>query len=381
MIDVEQKKQFRDEKCNIAKMLDTKAANIPYGSHILGLLQPQEEFDEILNAGNWAITQTIQSSILFFDLDHNEYDQKLDKFFNRRRDKYIEKSKHVNSKHGFLKVIDADHNWCVEFAKRYHNKRGIEIYAENHWGIFGGSYYNNHNEDDPKRKTSWCFKDDLSETIIKVTKKELGNVFDISGIKKDNFNRGPQVGNRNNECFKTACEVFDKRKLDFDSGLNFISTWNDLSEYPLDGIELSRTVKSAWDKTNNKELDFDNAEKIDNVATYLQKIYVFITIREGEEILLYDGRIYSNSEAKTLIKEETEKLIPQCTTLDRNEVINKIKARTFTSIKKFDSDPNLITVLNGILNLETMNLTPHTPNHLSRVLLPVEYIKPPTNIV
>ena len=150
MFDVEQKKQFRDEKCNITKMLDTKAASVPYGSQILNPLQSQEEFDEILNTQNWAITQTSESNVLFFDLDHNDYNKNLDRFFNRRRDKYTGKSNLVHSKHGFLKVVDADHTWCVEFARRYHNKMGIEIYAENHWGIYGGAYINNHNEDDPR---------------------------------------------------------------------------------------------------------------------------------------------------------------------------------------------------------------------------------------
>ena len=122
--------------------------------------------------------------------------------------------------------------------------------------------------------------------------------------------------------------------------------------------------------------DYDGDKKIDNVAQELQRANRFVTIRNTEEILLYNGKIYDNLQAETLIKEKTENLIPNCTTHDRREVINKIKAQTYSDLEKFDTDPNLITVENGILNLETLELEPHNPNHLSRVLLPVEYNKP-----
>lgn len=122
--------------------------------------------------------------------------------------------------------------------------------------------------------------------------------------------------------------------------------------------------------------DYEGEQKIDNVAQELQRANRFVTIRNTEEILLYNGKIYDNLQAETIIKEKTENLIPNCTTHDRREVINKIKAQTYSDLEKFDTDPNLITVENGILNLETLELEPHNPNHLSRVLLPVEYNKP-----
>lgn len=125
-----------------------------------------------------------------------------------------------------------------------------------------------------------------------------------------------------------------------------------------------------------RKKDFEGEDKIDNVAIELQKKYRFVTLRKSNEILLYNGKIYDNVQAETIIKEETEKLIPNCTEHNRREVINKIKAQTYTDLENFDVDPNLITVDNGILNLETLELSPHTPKHLSKVLLPVEYHKP-----
>ena len=129
-----------------------------------------------------------------------------------------------------------------------------------------------------------------------------------------------------------------------------------------------------WNEINQKE--FDGKDKIDKVAYELQKCFNFITLRKTEEILLYNGKIYDKILAESIIKENTEKLILNCSTRDRQEVINKIKARTYTDLEKFDANPNLITLENGIFNLENMELKPHTPKHLSRVLLPVEYHKP-----
>ena len=125
----------------------------------------------------------------------------------------------------------------------------------------------------------------------------------------------------------------------------------------------------------NKE-DFEGIDKINNVANTIQKNNTFVTLRKTEEILLFNGKIYDKLQAETIIKEETEKLIPHCSTHDRHEVINKIKAQTYTDLEHFDTDSNLITLENGILNLDTMELTDHTPEHLSRVLIPVEYHKP-----
>jgi len=175
------------------------------------------------------------------------------------------------------------------------------------------------------------------------------------------------LGDRHDTCSNEHClcrsanhgiqipSLKDGVKVDFDKSIDFkfIKEWNEIND-----------------------VSFEGKDKIDNVAVQLQRHYSFVTLRKTEEILLYNGKIYDGLQAETVIKEETEKLIPNCTTHDRCEVINKIKAQTYTDIEKFDADPDLITVENGILNLETLEVKPHTPKHLSRVLLPVEYHKP-----
>jgi putative DNA primase/helicase len=135
------------------------------------------------------------------------------------------------------------------------------------------------------------------------------------------------------------------------------------------------TIYRPVDNSN----DFTGADKIDNVANVLMQKYSFVTLRNTNRILLYNGKIYDRLNAETIIAEESNKLIPNCTKHERLEVIDKVKVQTYIDEVDFDKDPNLITVENGILNLETLELKPHTPDHLSQVLLPVEYHKPPTD--
>ena len=143
--------------------------------------------------------------------------------------------------------------------------------------------------------------------------------------------------------------------------------------------EVSRnTPEPSLEKLSTKYYKgmFQGIDKIDNVAYEVQQKNKFRTTKQTDEILQYDGKIYNFSLAESTIKEETEKLIPNCNTKDRNEVINKIKAQTYTDIEKFDTDPNLITLSNGILNLDTLEIKNHTHKHLSRILFPVEYNTP-----
>ena len=117
-------------------------------------------------------------------------------------------------------------------------------------------------------------------------------------------------------------------------------------------------------------------DRIDKVSKSLIEKYNFVTATESDTIYLHTGKIYDNKKAEAIIKEETEKRIVECTKHDTLEVIEKIKRKTFEDLKDFDSDPNLLTLENGILHLQTMELSPHTPTNLSKVLIPCNYIEP-----
>ena len=139
MTDDTLKQQFRDSNCVIVAVADDKRILIPYGTELLTITQSELEFNKLLSVENWAVIGTTKSNILLFDLDKKDYDPKLNRFFNRIRRSFKE-GNFIQSHHGFIKITDADHSWCKEFEKRYHNKIGMEIYADNHWVIFAGTY-------------------------------------------------------------------------------------------------------------------------------------------------------------------------------------------------------------------------------------------------
>ena len=133
--------------------------------------------------------------------------------------------------------------------------------------------------------------------------------------------------------------------------------------------------KSIDDTIVNK-IDRKITEKIDLVADGLIIKYNFVTAINTDKIYRFTGKIYESEKAISTINEETEKQIINCKTDDVNQVVEKIKRKTYKDLHEFDSDSNLLTVENGILHLDTLELTSHTPMNLSKILIPCEFNKP-----
>ena len=129
---------------------------------------------------------------------------------------------------------------------------------------------------------------------------------------------------------------------------------------------------------NDASPDTSNPKRktIDQTAHLIGSGQKFLTLRKSDDILLYNGKIYDDSESQSIIKEEVEQIIDSCTTHERNEVVNKIKAQTYTDDDSFDSDVDTITIDNGILDINTLELKEHSENNLSRVLIPLQYENP-----
>ncbi|MBT4327300.1 MAG: hypothetical protein HOD60_10430, partial [Candidatus Nitrosopelagicus sp.] len=119
-------------------------------------------------------------------------------------------------------------------------------------------------------------------------------------------------------------------------------------------IDWNHGLTKSGSVNDKGEIIFVNAkhsddDRIDKVSKSLIEKYNFVTATESDTIYLHTGKIYDNKKAEAIIKEETEKRIVECTKHDTLEVIEKIKRKTFEDLKDFDSDPNLLTLENGIL--------------------------------
>jgi putative DNA primase/helicase len=185
----------------------------------------------------------------------------------------------------------------------------------------------------------------------------------------------PCTQDRHNECTNPKiclCAVetnHNEKKHDLTDSVNEI----------IDALQATEPLRNYHRKITgiiDQQIEEKDPKAIDKASSKIQQDRRFVTDSRTDQILLWNGKIYDEVQAEALIKEETEKLIPNCTEHYRREVISKIKAQTYRDLEEFDSNSNEITVLNGILNLETLELRKHTPENLSRILLPVNFQKP-----
>ena len=164
----------------------------------------------------------------------------------------------------------------------------------------------------------------------------------------------------------------------------------------LSQIETSKdTVKTEREIKSLYETDYDNFELkkvdstepanklgkendlIDKTALVIMSELDIVTNRSNNEILIHNGKTYiKDSNSEFIIKERTEEIIENCSSHDRVETVNKIKVLTGADLDDFDKDPNVICIDSGILDISTLELKEHTPDHLSTILIPVTYQTP-----
>ncbi len=108
------------------------------------------------------------------------------------------------------------------------------------------------------------------------------------------------------------------------------------------------------------------------MADLVMDKYQFATIAETEEILFYKNGIYVRG-AEQLIKNEIESAYPSISSHLVNEAIEHVRRRTYVKREQFDSEPYIINVKNGLINILNGGFREHDLEYLSRVQLPVKY--------
>lgn len=124
-------------------------------------------------------------------------------------------------------------------------------------------------------------------------------------------------------------------------------------------------------------------ESIDTTAVVdeiLQHMHI-VTLLENDEMLQYENGIYVNGAEKKLssiivhnlrnLKDWKDRPMYNKKVMD--EIISQIKYMTYAEIKDFDTDLNIINMKNGLYNWKTEEFSPHTPNYLSKIQVPIEY--------
>lgn len=123
----------------------------------------------------------------------------------------------------------------------------------------------------------------------------------------------------------------------------------------------------SWDS-------LDRREDREQIVERLLGMYSFATMRNNE-IYIYQNGVYKRDIAESLIKEFVEQVMGESgTRYDKNEVIDRIRCRTYENWSFWNQPKNLICISNGVLDVNTLTLEPHSPEHHFLTKIPVWYI-------
>lgn len=122
-----------------------------------------------------------------------------------------------------------------------------------------------------------------------------------------------------------------------------------------------------------KDPKYSEAERRGALVEEVRNRLDIATLEDTEEIKVYTlGKYVKSGEQR--IKAELQELGGfEITNHMRSEVIATIKAMTGVPRSAFDTDPDILNLKNGLLNIATGEFKEHTPEHLSMVQLPIEY--------
>jgi putative DNA primase/helicase len=103
--------------------------------------------------------------------------------------------------------------------------------------------------------------------------------------------------------------------------------------------------------------------------------YEFLTTKDNETVFVYNPELgIFTPEGEALIKEVVANTLQQdYKTHYANETINWIKYTTFIDRNQLGAPKNVIVLENGVLDIETMTLSPHSSDYKAIIRMPVTY--------
>jgi|SRR5208282_5416871 len=114
------------------------------------------------------------------------------------------------------------------------------------------------------------------------------------------------------------------------------------------------------------------------VAEAILRTCNIVTLMDTDTILLYKDGVYVPG-GESFIAAKTEQVLQAALLADKttnhfvHEVIGHIKRRTYKERIEFDTNPFVLNLKNGLLNLDSIEFIAHTPNYFSITQLPVNY--------
>lgn len=134
--------------------------------------------------------------------------------------------------------------------------------------------------------------------------------------------------------------------------------------------KAANAIKKAVKEPDTKDI----SEQINRIAKELIASGKFKTFRDNEQVYHYAVGIY-NKNGEVMIKETIHAMQEGGESTNFcNEVIGKVKRGTYIDQVSFlEHAEHKIVIKNGILNLDTLELSEHTPDWLSLTKFPVNF--------
>lgn len=136
------------------------------------------------------------------------------------------------------------------------------------------------------------------------------------------------------------------------------------------GIDYDQIGHIAWDG----ECTDDGLAKInDRIPIWIEE-YHFKTVSDTERLYHYDHGVYLD-DGEVVLKALIEKEFGDFTDNRMvSDIVGKVKRRTYVDRDLFNNR-HVVNVRNGLLDLETLEIKPHTPDYLSTAQINVAYNK------
>lgn len=265
----------------------------------------------------------------------------------------------------------------------------LELFGEGSFIVVYGNFEHDFYELQTKEiNTAYQgFKHDIAESKnISVTEKKP-----LTEIKI-----GVGYGERNTSAFKLACDYKDKG-LSIEETTKLMMDWNRNCSPPLHDRELLSCIKSAYKKPPRIKDDIDKKEEL------LEQYEVFEKDKKGEptgsvncsrlarvileadsqnyavtkdnqEIYIYNNSFYE-PKGEAIAKERVQHYLNDAKGLNyvKGEVVGYIRNHKYIDREEFNPPANLINLKNGIYDIKTKQLIPHTPDYYFINEIPVNY--------
>jgi len=264
-------------------------------------------------------------------------------------------------------------------TKLDHDGVHIDVQAEGRYVVGAGSIHPNGKRYEVISNTMEIDHGDFQKIIINLDKLGFKVKESTAGLLAAG---GIVTGDRHSSAIQYANHLLFKVGVSYDTLLYEMDRWNKSNNPPSDTNEIERVCEDCYKYFQNENVKLhkksitgkDPKDKnSDDWADEIMLEYNFKTMDDTGEVYYYQNGIYHYDPEYAVILTECEKMIQDCSTRLVNEIVNKIKRRTFVSRDTFDSQPNILNLKNGLFDLNTYELKSHTPSYLSLIQLPVNY--------